>query len=108
MVADKFIKLEDVFLVKDNSYYVYFFSRNCFHCMSIKNFMIQKILETDSIYLVEANSEINFTTDENAVINCDSQECLMILGYPTLLKITDNHVTKNLVGTKMIKEELSN
>lgn len=107
-VRSSFIELEDVFSQKEDEYYVYFFSRNCSHCNSVKEFMIDKIIDRKGIFLVEANDKIHLTSDDGGIIGCNCIDCFAIVGYPTLVKIINHVVEKTFIGTEMIKKELTN
>ena len=107
-VMDKTIFWDDVFSISKEEYYVYFFSRTCSHCNELKPFVIEAGLYRDDIYFVEASSDIKYAKDNQSIIGVDNIDDLGILGYPTLLKIVEGVVAKNLVGSAQIKNELTN
>lgn len=106
-VIDKTIFWDEVFSIDKDSYYVYFYSKTCSHCAELKNFIIGKALERNDIYFVQSSNVVRYTQDEQSVLGIDSIEKLMIVGYPSLLKIEFGKVCKNLVGGAQIKKELT-
>ncbi len=100
------LTLETMFEVDNDAYYTYFYSSTCSHCQELKNFIIEKALERKDIYFIKSSSKDKFTTDENLVINAGNPDDIYILGYPTMLKIENKIVTKNLPGNDKIIEEL--
>lgn len=98
--------LDAIFDVDSDSYYVYFYSLTCSHCQELKDFIIEKGLERQDIYFIQSSANDQFTTDPNLVINAENPGDIYILGYPTMLKIENKKVTKNLVGNDEIIQEL--
>ena len=107
-VKDKEILYSNIFGVKSNSYYVYFYSRTCSHCNDLKSFIIPKIIERSDIYLVEASEQVTIVEDISLTIGASSIENFGILGYPSLVKIDEKVVSKNIAGINPIKNELTN
>lgn len=106
-VKDKMIFWSNIFGIDSDNYYVYIFSKSCNHCANLKPFILQKAVERDDIYFVEANEEIVFIKDVSTTIGLSSVDGLGIIGYPTLLKIEKKVLTKNLAGETSIRSELS-
>ena len=100
------ITLETIFDVESESFYAYFYSLTCSHCHELKDFIIEKGLERQDIYFIQSSANDQFTTDPNLVINAENPGDIYILGYPTMLKIENKKVTKNLVGNDEIIQEL--
>lgn len=100
------LTLETMFDVDSNSYYCYFYSVTCSHCRELKDFIISRALDRGDIYFIKSSSKDKFTTDRNLVINAENPGDIWILGYPTMLKIDDKKVSKNLVGNEEIIQEL--
>lgn len=107
-VKDKEILYSNIFGVESNSYYVYFYSRTCSHCNDFKSFIIPKIIERSDIYLVEASEQVTIVEDVSITIGVSSIENFGILGYPSLVKIDEKVVSKNIAGINPIKNELTN
>ena len=107
-ITDKKIHFADVFSIDKDSYYVYFYSRTCSHCQNLKNFIIEKGAERNDLYFVESSNEVTFVKDTQLTIGLDNIEGFGILGYPSLVKIEDKTITKNLAGNSYIKNELIN
>lgn len=105
-VLDYQLTLETIFDVDSDCYYTYFYSETCSHCQILKDFIIEKALERGNIYFINSSSKDQFTTDPNLVIFAENPGDIYILGYPTMLKIEDKKVTKNLVGNEEIIKEL--
>ena len=100
------LTLETIFDVDSDSYYAYFYSSTCSHCQELKDFIIETALKRGDVYFIKSSSKDKFTTDPNLVINAENPRDIYILGYPTVLKIEDKKVTKNLVGNEEIIKEL--
>lgn len=107
-VKDKEILYSNIFGMEQCSYYVYFYSRTCSHCNDLKPFIIPKIIERNDIYLVEASEQDVILEDISVTIGVSSIENFGILGYPSLVKIEEKVVTKNIAGNNPIKNELTN
>lgn len=107
-VKDKEILYSNIFGIEQSSYYVYFYSRTCSHCNDLKPFIIPKIIERNDIYLVEASEQVVILEDISVTIGVSSIENFGILGYPSLVKIEEKVVTKNIAGINPIKNELTN
>ena len=108
IVVDKFIKWNNTFEVEEHDYYVYFFSPTCSHCNKLKNFIIPIIKEKGNIYLVESCAEIKFVKDTSMVLGVDNISDFGIIGYPTLVRISDKKVDSYFIGVQSIKNELTN
>ena len=89
-----------------DEYFVYFFSRTCSHCESFKNTIIEIALSRRNIYFVEDSDEVKFTDDISKTIGLTSIEDFVILGFPTLVEISNHKITKNVAGTKNINSLL--
>ena len=107
-VKDKELLYSNIFAVESNSYYVYFYSSTCSHCADLKEFIISTALDRGDIYFVKASEEIVFLKSIDETIGLSSIEGFGILGYPSLIKIEDHIVTKNLAGVLPIRSELLN
>ena len=105
-ITDYRINWDEIFNVGKDNYYVYLFSITCSHCSSIKNKIIEFAINNKDIYFVEDCGEIIFKNDVNYTIGLTSTENLAILGFPSLLKITNKILTKNVAGTEKIITEL--
>ena len=105
-VSDYELFWESIFDVSETNYYVYFYSSTCSHCEELKNYVIEKALNRGDIYFVKGTSKDQITNDQNKAINAGNPGDIWILGYPTLLKITNHKSSKNLVGINQIKAEL--
>ena len=104
---DRFLLFSNIFSIDKENYYVYFFSRTCGHCNNLKPFILKKAKEED-IYFVESCEEIVFSEDVSSTIGLTSIDGFAILGYPTLIKIEEKTITKNLGGIPLIRSELTN
>ena len=105
-ITDYELFWESIFDVDSTSYYVYFYSTSCNHCEELKNFIVEKALSRGDIYFVKGTSKDQITNDKNKTINAEKPGDIWILGYPTLLKITNYKCSKNVVGISQIKDEL--
>ena len=105
-VSDYELVWDSIFDVESTNYYVYFYSTTCSHCEELKNFIVETALNRGDIYFVKATSKDQLTNDTKKLIGAGIPEDIWILGYPSLLKISNKKVTKNLAGTNQIKAEL--
>ena len=105
-VSDYELTWESIFDVEDTSYYVYFYSLTCSHCLELKNYMIEKAINRGDIYFVKASSKDQITNDSKKLIGAEIPGDFYILGYPTLTLISNKKCTKNMAGVSQIKAEL--
>ena len=105
-VSDFELTWEMIFEVGEENYYVYFYSLTCSHCEELKNFIVETALERGDVYFVKGTSKDQITNDPKKTIGAENPGEIWILGYPSLLKITNQKCTKNLVGNTQIKSEL--
>ena len=106
-VSDYELTRETIFDVDETKYYVYFFSLTCSHCEELKNFIIEKALNRGDIYFVKGTSKDQITNDPKKSIGAENPGDIWILGYPSLLKISNQKCSKNLAGISQIKSELN-
>ena len=107
-VKDKHVFYSDIFSIESDIYYVYFYSTTCSHCNNLKEFIIPLALQRGDIYFVEASQEIVFLKSIDETIGLTSIEGFGILDYPSLIKIEEHIVKKNLAGILPIRSELLN
>ncbi len=107
-VKDKHVFYSDIFSIEYDIFYVYFYSTTCSHCNNLKEFIIPLALQRGDIYFVEASQEIVFLKSIEETIGLTSIEGFGILGYPSLIKIEEHIVKKNLAGILPIRSELLN
>ena len=98
----------DIFSQSENEYFVYFYSLYCSHCNSIKNFMIEEALGGNKkIYFSQASAEHVISEQKANQTNVKMLEDLAIKGYPSIIKIVNKVVTKNVAGETAIKSLLN-
>ena len=97
---------ETMFDVNSENYYVYIYSNSCSHCEDLKDYIIEKALTRGDIYFVKGTSNDQIGNDPNKSKYAGNPGDIWILGYPSLLKITDKKCMKNLAGISQIKAEL--
>lgn len=97
---------DSIFDPSENNYYVYFYSSTCSHCEELKDYIIEKALNRGDIYFVKGTSKDQLTNDSKKSINAEKPEDIWILGYPSLLLISNHKCTKNLAGNTQIKAEI--
>ena len=105
-VSDYELLWDTMFDVDSAFYYVYFYSLTCNHCAEIKNYMIEKALQQGNIYFIKSTSRDQLTTDQNKSKNAENPGDIWILGYPSLIAISNKKCSKNLAGISQIKQEL--
>ena len=106
-VKDKMIYWSNIFAIDDDDYYVYFFSKTCTHCQNLKSFIVEQAMSRGDIYFVEASDQDIFLKDVSTTIGLTSIEGFGILGYPSLVKIVEKTIKKNMAGIPSIRSELS-
>ena len=108
MVNDKMLFWPNIFSINKEDYHVYFFSKTCSHCESLKSFIIEYALNNENIYFVESSDATIFIEDVSETIGLSSIEGFGILGYPSLVRIIDKQISLNIAGVIEIKSELLN
>ncbi len=105
-VSAFFIPYEEIFLIDKISYYVYFYASWCPVCNEIKDKVISSALLNQNIYFLNEPREIKYAENISSTIGVSSLENLYIVGYPSLIKISNQAVEKNLGGDILILNEL--
>lgn len=106
-ISDYRIIWNNIFNIDSNDYFVYFYSRNCSHCEKLKNWVIEKRLNGTEIYFIEDSKDIILVKDVKFTIGASSAEKIGILGFPSMLKITNHLIEINVAGEEQIKTELN-
>ena len=101
-VADKEIKWDQLFLIEESQYLVYFYSPSCSHCREIKNQIIDYALDNDNFYFIKYSDEVVVSPEIKSTIGATSIDDVSILGTPSLIEILDGVLIYNLAGTKEI------
>lgn len=97
------ISWESVFILAKPGYFVYFYSRECSHCASIKNQIIEYALANpDTMYFVGDSKKVVFGENVKTTIDCSRIEDFFIAGYPTLAVISEAKCVQNIPGAKPI------
>lgn len=97
------ISWQRIFDVPKETYYVYCYQLTCSHCEELKDYIIVKALELKNIYFVRSSAAVILSSDISGTIGAQNVSQLSILGYPSLLEISNKRVTKNLAGKSPIK-----
>ena len=105
-VSEYELTWEAIFDVNEDQYYVYVYSTTCSHCDELKNYIVEKALQREDVYFIKGTSRDQITSDSSKLIGAQKSDDVWILGYPSLLKISSQKVTKNLAGVNQIKSEL--
>ena len=105
-VSEYELTREAIFDVNEDQYYVYIYSTTCSHCDELKNYIIERALQREDIYFIKGTSKDRITSDSKKLIGAQKSDDVWILGYPSLLKISSQKVTKNLAGVNQIKSEI--
>lgn len=96
------IQWSTIFSQKPQTYYVYFYSLNCSHCANLKNTIIEKALKRNDIFFVRASNNDKLSNDVKNTIGVGFADDFSILGYPSMAKIVDRKVEKNVAGKSQI------
>ena len=105
-IKNKKLTWNYLFFDANSPYFVYCYSLTCSHCNSIKNKIIEYALKVENFYFYEDSSLTKFSDDIDSTIGISSSENLAIKGFPTLLKIEQSKLTKNIYGEGSIFNEL--
>lgn len=103
-VVDYEIFWDEIFAINADKYYVYIYSTTCSHCSEIKNWIIDLALNRKDIYFLKGNSQSVISTNISNTIGATEVKDVSILGYPTLLQISNKILTMNLAGNVKIKD----
>ena len=105
--VDKYlINWDDIFLQNIDNYYVYIYSQTCSHCQQLKNWIISEALKRGDIFFVKGSMKDSLSSDVSNTIGATSIDNLSIEGYPTLLRIEEKTLVKNVAGNSKILELL--
>jgi len=105
-VSDYQLLWESIFDVNKEQYYVYIYSTSCSHCSELKNYVIENALKNKNVYFVKGTSTDQIGKDPKATKYPENPRDIWILGYPSLLQISNKKCVKNLAGINQIKGEL--
>ncbi len=109
-VSNLTINANQMFEITANLYYVYFFSINCSHCISLKDYVIDFAIKyPETFYFVDENTTDSIPTTINMELNIGASKFadIYLRGYPTLMKI-DNHIVSAIyTGVAQIRATLS-
>ena len=105
-IKNKKLTWNYLFFDAESPYFVYCYSLTCSHCNSIKNKIIEYALKVENFYFYEDSLLTKFSDDIDSTIGISSSENLAIKGFPTLLKIEQSKLTKNIYGDGSIFNEL--
>lgn len=98
---------EDIFFENNSPYYIYVYSTSCSHCQELKNWIIEKALDRGDIFFVKSTNKIPLSGDVSSSIGATKVEDISLLGYPSMLKINEKTVVKNVAGSSKIKDLLN-
>ena len=101
-VEHVFINHSDIFKENNETYYVYIYSMTCAHCQELKNWIIGTALNRDDIYFLKGSNKDVIKSDVSNTIGITDVKDLAIMGYPTLLKISNKTLVKNVAGNNEI------
>ncbi len=105
-IKNKKLAWNYLFFDSDTPYYVYCYSLTCSHCNKIKNKVIEHALQNDNFYFYEDSSLTCFSDEIDKTIGVNDIKYLFIKGFPSLLKIEEKKLLKNLCGEDAIINEL--
>lgn len=106
-IKDKLISWDDIFIQKEDSYLIYFYSERCIHCNEIKQEIISFFLEDiTTMYFVCTNIKAEFgpTKELNGI---DSINDFYIFGTPFLLELKNHIVEDYYAGVNEVKDRIS-
>lgn len=102
------IDYNEMFLMQNPSYFVYFYQLNCLHCILLKQNIITYALSGKvKTYFIQCDERINIIDDTATTIGCSDITSFGILGTPTLILIQEGEVAINVAGEDLIKTILN-
>ena len=100
---DLHLEWKDLFLPAKSLYFVYIYSISCLHCNRIKAAVLDAVeANKDLFYLIEYSEEIKTSNNTSDTIGKEKVEEVTIKGTPTLLEISDYHISINIAGENEI------
>lgn len=96
------INWADILLQNKEAYYVYIYSLMCTHCQELKNYIIDEALKRDDIFFVKGSNKDVIKTEVSNTIGATDVKDIAILGYPSMLKISNKTLVQNLAGNSKI------
>ena len=105
-VSDYQLLWESIFDVNKEQYYVYIYSTSCSHCSELKNYVIENAIKNKNVYFVKGTGTDQIGKDPKSTKYPENPGDIWILGYPSLLQISNKKCVKNLAGINQIKGEL--
>ncbi|MBQ0008887.1 MAG: hypothetical protein KBS97_01225 [Firmicutes bacterium] len=96
------INWSDILLQNKDTYYVYIYSLTCTHCQELKNYIIDEALKRDDIFFVKGSNKDVIKTDVSNTIGATEVKDIAILGYPSMLKISNKTLVQNVAGNSKI------
>ena len=106
-VENKAISWDNILNVPLENYYVYFYSPSCSHCADLKDWIIEKCLELDNIFIVKSSEKDVIGKNVTSSIGATSVSNIMILGYPSLIQVVNHVIYKNVAGKTKIQQLLN-
>ncbi len=106
-IKNKKLAWNYLFFDSDTPYYVYCYSLTCSHCNKIKNRVIEHALKNHNFYFYEDSNSTCFSDEIDKTIGINDVKYLVIKGFPSLLKIEEKTLQKNLCGEDKILNELN-
>jgi len=107
-VASKTIVWEELFDVALSNYFVYLYSPYCGHCLSIQNLVVQyAFCGEKEIRFVVASEDVRLGQNIELTMGASTVEQVWILGYPSLLTISQRRLVANIAGTANIVDILT-
>ena len=99
-ISEQIVYWDEIPLIDLNEFIVYFFSRTCGHCQSIKQQVIPIILSRSNIFACEASNEFVFCNIQPIGKLDEIDFC--IIGYPTAVYFKNGSVILYANGEKEV------
>lgn len=102
---DNFIRWEDILIQKNNMYFVYVFSYDCYFCKQTKTKVINFYNNGElDVFFVEYTKQIPINNDTSKTIGVSSIKNIFIRGTPSLILINNGNVAINVGGKSEVEE----
>ena len=98
------IRLEEVFLHKEESYYIYFYQVDCYFCHGIKTKMIDFALHNGNIvYFVEVDKKVeSLSFDRYSTLNTSDYRYAFANVTPQLSLVVSHVIKETYIGQQEI------
>ena len=97
------IECSEIFDIHQESYFVFIYSLECYHCKQIEELIVETALKSNNLfYFLEYDDIIHIADDIDFTIGTSSFSGFAILGTPALVKVEHKILILNIAGSNEI------